>query len=207
MDVALKTCRKLWTIEKGGERGSGLSVLRVRDDDDDDDGITTTYTFWVFLTVIKNSMEIYTLHKCNVSMKIFWKKFPALVNRRNVLLHDKVRSHSARMTQEKNIGLGWSVQPHPPYSPDLAPSDFHLFRSLKKDLKDNNFLKKIKWKRLWKNLWARNHLNLTWEELRYLINDKRWFKIMANILLIEIIVKVFMNEIIYDSNQNIEVHI
>ena len=26
-DVALKTCWKQWTIEKSGERGSGISVL------------------------------------------------------------------------------------------------------------------------------------------------------------------------------------
>ena len=35
-DVALKTYRKQWTIEKGGGRGSGRSVLAVRHDDDDD---------------------------------------------------------------------------------------------------------------------------------------------------------------------------
>ena len=29
-DVALKTCREQWTIEKGGEKGSGISVLMVR---------------------------------------------------------------------------------------------------------------------------------------------------------------------------------
>ena len=33
--VTLRTCRKLWTIEKGGERGSGISVFLVRQDDDD----------------------------------------------------------------------------------------------------------------------------------------------------------------------------
>ena len=26
-DVALKTCQKQWTIEKGGEKGPGISVL------------------------------------------------------------------------------------------------------------------------------------------------------------------------------------
>ena len=32
-DVAPKTCWKQWTIEKGGEKGSGISVLMVRHDD------------------------------------------------------------------------------------------------------------------------------------------------------------------------------
>ena len=29
--------------------------------------------------------------------------------------------------------------PHPPYSPDLAPSDYHLFGPLKNDLRGTNF--------------------------------------------------------------------
>ena len=36
-DVDLETCQKQWTIEKGSEKGSGISVLMVRPDDDDDD--------------------------------------------------------------------------------------------------------------------------------------------------------------------------
>ena len=36
-DVALKTCQRRWTIERSGERGSGISVLAARDNDDDDD--------------------------------------------------------------------------------------------------------------------------------------------------------------------------
>ena len=35
--VALETCQKQLTIGMGGERGSGISVLMVRQDDDDDD--------------------------------------------------------------------------------------------------------------------------------------------------------------------------
>ena len=35
--VALRTCRKRWTIRRGGERESGISVLMARQDDDDDD--------------------------------------------------------------------------------------------------------------------------------------------------------------------------
>ena len=38
-DVTLRTCRKQWTIEKGGGRGSGRSVLMSRHDDVDDEGL------------------------------------------------------------------------------------------------------------------------------------------------------------------------
>ena len=34
-DVALKTCRKQWTIENGGKKGSGISVMMAWHDDDD----------------------------------------------------------------------------------------------------------------------------------------------------------------------------
>ena len=37
LDVALKTYWVQWTIEKGGKKWSGRSMLMVRHDDDDDD--------------------------------------------------------------------------------------------------------------------------------------------------------------------------
>jgi histone-lysine N-methyltransferase SETMAR len=35
--------------------------------------------------------------------------------------------------------MGWTVLPNPPYSPDLAPPDFHLFGSLKDALRGTRF--------------------------------------------------------------------
>lgn len=68
------------------------------------------------------------------------KKCPAIVNRKGVILqHDNARLHCARRTLEKINELGWEVLPHPPYSPDIAPSDFHLFRSLQHFLCDKKF--------------------------------------------------------------------
>jgi transposase len=36
--------------------------------------------------------------------------------------------------------LKFTVVPHPPYSPDLAPSHFWFFRKLKETLKGQHFL-------------------------------------------------------------------
>ena len=43
------------------------------------------------------------------------------------------------MMQEKMLYLNWSVLPHPLYSPDLTPSDFHLFHSLQNVLNEKRF--------------------------------------------------------------------
>ena len=37
------------------------------------------------------------------------------------------------------LTLKFEVLSHPPYSPDLAPSDFHFFPHLKRDLKGTHF--------------------------------------------------------------------
>lgn len=43
------------------------------------------------------------------------------------------------MTKAKLAILGWDVLPHPPYSPDLAPTDFKAFRSLQNWLNGKEF--------------------------------------------------------------------
>jgi len=48
-----------------------------------------------------------------------------------VILHDNARPHAARLTLEAIAKIGWEVLPHPSYSPDLAPSDCHLFGFVK----------------------------------------------------------------------------
>ncbi|XP_043258025.1 histone-lysine N-methyltransferase SETMAR-like [Colletes gigas] len=68
------------------------------------------------------------------------EKRPALVNRKSViLLHDSARPHTTRVTQKNILELGWSVLPHPPYSPDLAQTDYQLFCSLQNFLNGKTF--------------------------------------------------------------------
>jgi len=51
-----------------------------------------------------------------------------------IILHDNARPHATRLTSEATAKMGWEVLPHPSYSPDLAPSDYHLFRFVKDQL-------------------------------------------------------------------------
>jgi histone-lysine N-methyltransferase SETMAR len=51
-----------------------------------------------------------------------------------LLEHNNARPHTSLKTVEHIANLGWTVLPHPSYSLDLAPSDFHLFGPIKDGL-------------------------------------------------------------------------
>ncbi|KAK7575531.1 hypothetical protein V9T40_011817 [Parthenolecanium corni] len=67
------------------------------------------------------------------------RKRPNLPQDQVILLHDNARPHTAQATQNQLKKFGWSIMTHPPYSPDLAPSDFHLFPALKRHLGGRRF--------------------------------------------------------------------
>jgi len=56
-----------------------------------------------------------------------------------VIIHDNAFPHTAAATQNLITTFGWEQFDHPPYSPDLAPSDFHLFLPLKSFLAGQQF--------------------------------------------------------------------
>jgi len=57
-----------------------------------------------------------------------------------LFLHGNAPVHRALATQKKLAYLGFQFQDNPPYSPDLAPSDYRLFFRLKKQFKSLHFL-------------------------------------------------------------------
>ena len=67
------------------------------------------------------------------------RKYVGHSGRKVILLHDNARPHGASATKNMILALGWEVLPHPPYSPDLAPTDFHIFRSLQHYLAGQHF--------------------------------------------------------------------
>jgi len=56
-----------------------------------------------------------------------------------LLLHDNAGPHTARATIDALEMLKFDVLCHPPYSPDLASSNFHFFPHLKRDLKGTHY--------------------------------------------------------------------
>jgi [histone H3]-lysine36 N-dimethyltransferase SETMAR len=67
-------------------------------------------------------------------------KQPRLMNRSSpLLLLNNARPHTARETVLTLQDLQLETIRHPPYSPDLAPTDYHFFRDLDKYLHDKKF--------------------------------------------------------------------
>jgi len=68
------------------------------------------------------------------------QKCSEIANRKGVVFHqDNARPHVSLITRQKLLELCLDVLSHPPYLPDLAPSDFHLFRSLQNSLNGKSF--------------------------------------------------------------------
>lgn len=56
-----------------------------------------------------------------------------------LLLHDNAPVHKSRIATAALDRCGFEQLEHPPYSPDLAPSDYYLFPNLKKELRGRKF--------------------------------------------------------------------
>ena len=70
-DIVQKTWQRRWTIEKSGERGSGISVLPTRHDDDDEESLNPLQSFRTGA-----SPPLYTRH-LNFGGKSFMSAFYA----------------------------------------------------------------------------------------------------------------------------------
>ena len=65
---------------------------------------------------------------------------PEIPKRKPCFLQDNARPHKAKETMAKIREMNWYIVEHPPYSPDLAPSDYFLFSNLKRHLRGKRFV-------------------------------------------------------------------
>ena len=70
-----------------------------------------------------------------------------------ILQHDNSRPHVAKPVKTYLETLKWEVLPHPPYSPDIAPSDYYLFQSMAHGLADQHF-RSYEYIEKWLNSWV-----------------------------------------------------
>ena len=67
------------------------------------------------------------------------EKRPGKLHHGILFHHNNTPAHSSQIVRDVLREFRWELLPHPPYSPDLAPSDFFLFPKLKEHLKDVYF--------------------------------------------------------------------
>lgn len=87
-------------------------------------------------TVVNGEYYARLLHRVRDAIK---KKRRGMLSRTVRLLHDNTPVHKVTIAQVAAKDCGFQELPHPPYSSDLAPSDFYLFSKLKKDLRGRKF--------------------------------------------------------------------
>jgi histone-lysine N-methyltransferase SETMAR len=77
-------------------------------------------------TTITSEVYCETLNKLQ---RLIQNKRRGMLTKGVILLHDNARPHT--LTKALLRQFNWEILEHPPYSPDLAPSDYHLLTKMK----------------------------------------------------------------------------
>ena len=95
-----------------------------------------------------------------------------------ILQHDNARSHVAESVKTYLETLKSEVLPHSPYSPDITPSDYYLFRSMVHSLADHQF-RSYEDIEKWLDSWIASKDEYFYRNgIRAL--PERWAKVVAN---------------------------
>jgi histone-lysine N-methyltransferase SETMAR len=76
---------------------------------------------------------------CQTLKKAIQNKWHGMLTSGVVLLHGNVYPHTVACTQALLEQFNWELFDHPPFSPDLALSEYHLFTYLKNWLRSQRF--------------------------------------------------------------------
>ena len=95
-----------------------------------------------------------------------------------ILQHDNAQPHVAKPFKNYLETLKWEILPHPPYSPDIALSDYYFFRSMAHGLADQQF-RSYEDIETWLDSWiASKDEHFHRNGIRAL--PERWAKVVAN---------------------------
>jgi histone-lysine N-methyltransferase SETMAR len=97
---------------------------------------------WLLADFLEKGSTITGLYYAEILEKLrqaIKEKRRGKLGRGIILLDDNAPVHRAGVVLDSLRDLKWTRLNHPPYSPDLAPSDFGVFPDLKKTLKEIRF--------------------------------------------------------------------
>lgn len=137
----------------------------------------------VHFELVPNGRAISAELYCQQLERVYEKlkqKYPALINRKRALMQqDNAKPHTARKTKDKFEELdGVEVLPHPAYSPDCAPSDYGLFRSMQHFLKGRRFNSFDEVEEACKEFFDSKPTTWYFDQIRKLAD--RWHKVLEN---------------------------
>jgi [histone H3]-lysine36 N-dimethyltransferase SETMAR len=117
------------------------------------------------------------LIKLNAAIK---QKRPEYATRHESIIfhHDNARPHVAVPVKNYLENVGWEILPYPPYSPDLAPSDYHLFRSMQNHRSGIRFTSVEGIKKWLDSFFALKNEQFFWDGIHKL--PERWEKVVAS---------------------------
>ncbi|GFX15217.1 mariner Mos1 transposase [Trichonephila clavipes] len=95
-------------------------------------GIGVVFGWWTLCHKEQRSTQVPTVSLYGTSEE--QNKRRDMLLKRVLLLHDNGSPYTSRTSRELIESFVWEVLDHSPYSPDLAPGDFHLFGYLKHSL-------------------------------------------------------------------------
>ena len=78
------------------------------------------------VNTVRYLQQLINLNHALIEKRPYW----ATRHGKVILQQDDASSHTAKDARGTIPALGWELLSHPPYSPDLAPSDYHLFSSM-----------------------------------------------------------------------------
>ena len=92
--------------------------------------------------------------------------------------HDNDRPHVAIPVKNYLENSGWEVLPHPPYTSDLAPSDYNLFWSMQNALTGIRFTSEQGIKNWLDSFLSAKPAQFFWDGIQK--SPKRWEKVIAS---------------------------
>ena len=107
------------------------------------------------------------------------EKRPEYATRHEAIIfhHANARPHVAIPVKNYLEDSGWEVLPHPPYSPDFGPSDYHLFRSMQSALTGIRFASEQGIKNRLDSFLAAQPAQFFWDGIHKL--PERWEKVIV----------------------------